>query len=362
MHTPEELALALATSHQGNTSPNPPVGAVIVQNGIVVAEGATEPAGGKHAEIVALESCIETVVGADLYVTLEPCCHYGKTGPCTDRIIDSGIGRVFIGYTDPNPLISGKGIRALQAAGIEVKQWEDSTLCSVLYEAFEKYITTNQAFVTAKFAISLDGKICTHTGDSKWISNQASRNIVHDFRRKSDAILTGIGTVLADNPSLTARNSDDSPWADRQPTRVIADSNFRLKTALDLNIFKQPGKTIIATTSELGNTILPETVSVHTFPPNSTGKVDLTSLLKTLTELGLINIFVESGNNLLGELFDKNLIDKVLAFVAPIIIGGSEAKSPIGGNGRKTIEEALRITRTTVSDVDGDILVTGYIN
>ncbi len=357
----QELALALAIDNQGNTSPNPSVGAVIVKDGEIIGKGATQPAGGKHAEVIALESCTLDPYGADLYVTLEPCCHYGKTGPCTDLIIQAGIKKVFIGYTDPNPVVSGRGREQLLEHGLEVMIWPDQQACSEIYTGFTKYITAKQPYVTAKFAMSLDGKICTRTGDSKWISNHQSRRIVHNIRRKSDAILTGIGTVLADNPSLTARGPDDLPWTDRQPTRIITDSQLRSGRQPDLNIFNQPGKTMIASTIVTQHHLLPESVAIHVVTPNEFGRVDLEVLMSDLANLGFINIMVEGGNNLLGNLFDCGLVDKVVVFVAPIIIGGTESKSPIGGLGHELISQALNLKNVQMNDLEGDICITGYV-
>ena len=363
MNTPaQKLAVQLAISHQGNTSPNPSVGAVIVKNGQIIGQGATEPAGGKHAEIVAIESCSIDIAGGDMYVTLEPCCHHGKTGPCTEAIIQSGIQNVFIGYTDPNPLVSGQGVVKLEEAGIKVAKWDDETECTKLYEGFRKYIATKQPFVTAKFAMSLDGKICTRSGDSKWISGPESRSIVHDIRRKSDAILTGIGTVLADNPSLTARDYTDKPWTDRQPTRIITDSKLQMEHNLNLQILNQVGHTIIATTTQPPTTPISDSVTVRTFTPDNNDRVDLSLLLNELGKLGFVHVLVEGGSTLLGSLFDQNLVDKVLAFISPIIIGGDDAKSPIGGSGVEFISESLHLKKTEVSYSGNDILVTGYIN
>ena len=363
MNSPaQQLAVQLANNNQGNTSPNPSVGAVIVKDNEIIGQGATQPSGGKHAEVVAIESCITNPTGADLYVTLEPCCHHGKTGPCTDVIIQSGIRNVLVGYIDPNPIVKGQGIDKLETAGIQVYKWDDDTECSLLYEGFRKHITTNRPFVTAKFAMTLDGKICSRTGDSKWISSPASRKIVHDLRRKSDAILSGIGTVLTDNPSLTARDSKDKPWEDRQPTRIIADSNLRSQLKPDLQIFNQIGNTIIATTTNSNTASFPKSVTLRTYAPNDNGKVDLTLLFKELGEQGFVNVLVEGGSTLLGGLFDHNLVDKVVAFIAPTIIGGSEAKGPVGGIGKDFISDAFQLTGTKVTNVENDILVTGYIS
>ena len=363
MNSPaQQLAVQLANNNQGNTSPNPSVGAVIVKDNEIIGQGATQPSGGKHAEVVAIESCITNPTGADLYVTLEPCCHHGKTGPCTDVIIQSGIRNVLVGYIDPNPIVKGQGIDKLQTAGIQVYKWDDDTECSLLYEGFRKHITTNRPFVTAKFAMTLDGKICSRTGDSKWISSPASRKIVHDLRRKSDAILSGIGTVLTDNPSLTARDSKDKPWEDRQPTRIIADSNLRSQLKPDLQIFNQIGNTIIATTTNSNTVSFPKSVTLRTYAPNDNGKVDLTLLFKELGEQGFVNVLVEGGSTLLGGLFDHNLVDKVVAFIAPTIIGGSEAKGPVGGIGKDFVSDAFQLTDTKVTNVENDILVTGYIS
>ena len=236
-------ALELALSAVGHTSPNPPVGAVLVRDGRIVGEGSTQPAGQSHAEIVALRQAAELANGATLYVTLEPCSHHGRTPPCADAIIAAGISEVHAAIVDPNPLVAGRGLQMLRDAGISVTLGEGRDEAEELIAPHSTYITTGRPLVTLKFAMSLDGKIATRTGDSKWITGQESRRYVHTLRARADAIMAGIGTVLADAPQLTARDANDAPLP-RQPLRVVVDSRGR--TPPDAALLKQPGRTLIA--------------------------------------------------------------------------------------------------------------------
>ncbi|MCE2462923.1 MAG: bifunctional diaminohydroxyphosphoribosylaminopyrimidine deaminase/5-amino-6-(5-phosphoribosylamino)uracil reductase RibD, partial [Dehalococcoidia bacterium] len=238
-------ALALARLALGTTSPNPAVGAVIVRDGVVVGEGFTQPPGHAHAEVMALQQAGRNSRDASLYVTLEPCCTYGRTPPCTQAIIAAGISEVHAAITDPNPRVNGKGLSELEATGIKVYRGDGEEEAREMYEAFARHVNTGLPFVTAKFAMSLDGKIATHTGDSKWVTGPLARGHVQEMRRTCDAIMVGVNTVLRDNPRLTARDRDGSLLS-RQPLRVILDSKARTPT--DAILLSEPGLTFIAVT------------------------------------------------------------------------------------------------------------------
>ena len=358
---PMNRAINLARSALGSTSPNPAVGAVILRDGVVVGEGCTQPAGQHHAEIGALMQAGPAARGATLFCTLEPCCHYGRTPPCTDAIIAAGVTQVVYAVRDPNPRVSGGGKTALRAAGIAVKQ-QPNPEAEALYEAFAKHITTGLPFVVAKFAMSLDGKIATRTGASQWITGPKARARVQQMRKELDAITVGIGTTLADNPQLTARDTDGNPLPSNwQPTRVVIDSHGR--TPPDSRMMSQPGRTIIATAGGVDPAraarLEEAGAEVREFP-GADGRVHLPNLLQYLGGEGIVSVLVEGGGGVLGAALDAGLIDKVYAFVAPMLIGGAEASSPIGGNGATVMADVWHLERTDLEQIGPDWLITGY--
>ena len=328
-------ALDLARGALGNTSPNPAVGAVVVKDGRIVGRGATKPPGQAHAEVVALEEAGEMGRGGSLYVTLEPCCHWGRTPPCTRALIEAGIIEVIVAATDPNPVVSGGGIAKLRNAGIAVSVLPDDSQereqARELYEGFAKHVTTGLPFVTAKFAMSLDGKIATRTGDSKWVTGPDARALVQQMRRETDAVMVGIKTVLADDPALTARDGDGSPLA-RQPLRVALDSHCRMP--VESQLLHQPGQALVYTTSNAlaVNVRGLERTGAEVVPVGATavGQVCPSEVLADLGQRGIVNLLVEGGGLTLGSLFDSGLVDKVQAFVAPVIIGGVGSRVPGG--------------------------------
>lgn len=277
-----QRAVALARQALGNTSPNPAVGVVIVKDGAIVGEGHTQPAGGWHAEVMALRQAGEAARGGTIYVSLEPCCHHGRTPPCTQAIITAGLTEVHIATLDPNPLVSGRGKAALEAAGIRTQVGEHEEEALELNEAYCKFITSRLPFVTAKFAMSLDGKIATKTGDSRWITGEEARRYVHRLRSTSDAIMVGVNTIISDDPQLTAREDIDE-GADqlRQPLRVIVDSRGRIPASA--RIFHMPGKTLIAVTASVEpakeRELREAGAEVLTLPARR-GRVDLPELLR----------------------------------------------------------------------------------
>ena len=358
-----ENALSLAKLAVGQVSPNPAVGAVIVKNGVIIGQGFTQPPGSPHAEIVALAQAGDEARGAALYVTLEPCCHYGRTPPCTQAIIAAGISEVHFAMVDPNPLVSGKGKAELIENGIKVYMGERETAARKLNEAYTKYITTSIPFITAKFAISLDGKIATRTGDSRWISCEESRNYVHVLRYESDAVMAGINTVLADNPRFTSRCCGGRGGiVKKQPLRVIVDSYARMP--LNAQMLQEPGKTLLVcdiTVPKNKKRALARAGAEILEVPAENGRINLENLFQVLGKRGITSILVEGGGTVLGSLFDRKLVDKVVVFIAPLIIGGIDAKVAVGGTGIEKLADALRLRDVTVQQIGDDVMMIGYI-
>ena len=353
-----ELAINLAKKGRGSVSPNPLVGAVIVKGNRVIGKGYHRKFGKNHAEINALSNAGESVVGATMYVNLEPCSHFGKTPPCVDKIIESGISKVVIGMKDPNPLVSGKGIEKLIKSGIDVTVGVLEEKCKKLNEVFIKYIIHKTPFVLMKFAMSLDGKISTYTGDSKWISSEESLKQVHILRNNLSGIMVGINTVIKDNPQLTCRLENG-----KNPIRIIVDST--LKIPVESNVIQdEKAKTIIATTRKaniekinylqnLGIDIL--------VTKDKNGKVDLKELMIKLGGLGIDSILLEGGGELNFSALSLNLVDKAEAFISPKLIGGKDSKTPVEGKGIEKINDAFSLKNTTIDILGEDILIKGYI-
>lgn len=354
-------ALSLARLAQGQVSPNPAVGAVIVKDGEIVGQGYTQPPGSDHAEIVALKQAGEKARGAMLYVSLEPCCHSGRTPPCTKSIIAAGIAEVHYALVDPNPLVCGKGRIDLQQAGIKIFDGEHADEAAEINETFIKYITTGMPFVTVKFACSLDGRIATRAGDSKWITGEASRKQVHHMRYLSDAIVTGANTIIMDDPALTVRLCDKGGTTRKQPLRVIVDGLGR--TPPTAKVFSEPGKTMVVlggSQPEARQSLVKAGAEILEFPSDS-GKIDLRLLFEILGQREISSVLVESGGTLLGSLFDNGLVDKVVAFLAPIIIGGEGAKPAVAGKGVAQLSDCPRLQRIKVERYGDDIMVSGYL-
>ena len=359
-----EQALSLARLALGQVSPNPAVGAVVVRDNVVVGQGYTQPPGSSHAEVVALEQAGREAGGGAMYVTLEPCCHYGRTPPCTRAIVAAGIGEVHMAMLDPNPLVSGRGREGLETEGIKTFVGEHEQEARDINEAYVKFITTGMPFVTVKFAMSLDGKIATSSGDSKWISSDEARHYTHILRSASDVIMVGANTVLTDDPQLTARcgSSGQGGTSRKQPLRVIVDGKGR--TPITARIFSEPGKTLIA----LGRQVKPGEaadfvkVSAELMElPAAEGFIDLEKLLKILAGRGITSVLVEGGGILIGSLFDSGLVDKVIAFIAPIIIGGEKAKTAVAGKGVDKVVDSFRLERVSTVRFGQDIMVSGYV-
>ena len=352
-------AVLLARRALGSVSPNPSVGAVLVQGEEIVSEGWTQPPGQEHAEAMVIRLAGPRAAGATLYCTLEPCDHTGRTAPCTVAIIEAGIAEVHASMLDPNPRVCGKGLSRLKEAGIEMHVGECQQEASELVEAYIKFITTGLPHVTAKFAMSLDGKIATRTGDSKWITGEEARRYTHELRSTSDCIMIGVNTVLVDDPQLTARDEHDVPL-DRQPLRVVVDSAGG--TPPGARLLAEPGHTLVAVAQANDASRRELTrfgAEIETVPADD-GAVDLLKLLEVLGEREITSIFVEGGGTLLGSLFDRDLVDKVVGFVAPTIIGGKLAPSPVGGDGHEKMADALRLRDVRVRTFGEDVAVIGY--
>jgi diaminohydroxyphosphoribosylaminopyrimidine deaminase / 5-amino-6-(5-phosphoribosylamino)uracil reductase len=355
-------ALDLARGALGSVSPNPPVGAVLVRRGKVVGEGFTRPPGGDHAEVVAIKQAGENAEGADMYVTLEPCSRHGRTPPCTDAIVAAGISRVRVAMVDPNPDENGLGIEQLQQAGlhVEITPYRDEIdSATKLTEAYRKHVASGKPFVISKFAMSLDGKIAAHTGSSTWITGVPSRARAHVLRAECDAVVVGIGTVVADNPRMTARDAAGELKAN-QPLRVVIDSKGRVPE--DAVIVSDGGRTLIAcaTMDAAKKTMLEQRgVQVEQLPGND-GRVDVSALMALLGSREITSVLVEGGGQVAGSLFDAGLVDKVAAFIAPVIVGGAGAPGPVAGKGVSEIANALHLRDVTWEPVGVDMLVTGY--
>jgi len=355
-----KTALELAARARGRTSPNPMVGACVVKDGQIVGCGFHRRAGAPHAEVHALQDAGEQAKGATLYVNLEPCCHHGRTGPCTEAVIKAGIARVVVAMADPNPLVAGKGIRTLQEAGIDVTMGVLEEEARELNEVFIKYITTGLPFVVAKAAVSLDGKIATRTGRSKWITGEAARAYGHRLRDWYDAIMVGIGTVLADDPSLTTRLPGGGG---RDPVRVIVDSKAR--TPLKARVLTQSSgaPTLIATTAVASpdRVELLRQAGAKVLVAGAGPRVDLAALLKILVQEGITSVLIEGGAAIHGSALAERIVDKAVWFIAPKIIGGREAPGAVGGEGVNDPAEAAELEQLKISRLGPDLCVEGYL-
>jgi diaminohydroxyphosphoribosylaminopyrimidine deaminase/5-amino-6-(5-phosphoribosylamino)uracil reductase len=351
-------ACRLAEKAAGRTSPNPMVGAVLVRDGKMIASGFHQFAGGDHAEIVALKKAGTKAKGATLYINLEPCNHYGRTPPCTRSLIAAGVKEVVVGMKDPNPLVSGKGLRALARAGIKVRSGVLQEECRVLNEAFTKFITRGVPFVTLKLAASLDGKIATASGDARWISCEESRANVHLLRNRYDAVLVGAGTVVVDNPQLTCRIAGG-----RDPWRIILDA--RLRIPLDAEFLRQRGsdKNIVVTSStapaakiraleNLGATVWRL--------PAREGAVRWHPLLKKLAKTGIASVLIEGGATTAAGALKEKMVDKVLLFYAPKLLGG-DGRYMIDNLGVESIKQSIMLQNLKIQKSGADLLVSGYL-
>ena len=351
-------ALALAERGRGWTSPNPMVGAVIVRDGRILAEGWHARYGELHAERAALANATEDVRGATMYVTLEPCCHHGKQPPCTDAIIASGIARVVIGSADPNPLVAGKGVAILRAAGIEVVEDVLREECDALNVVFLHYIREKQPYVALKAAMTLDGKIATRTGASRWVTGEAARAHGHSLRHRYRAIMVGSGTVLADDPLLTCRIENG-----RDPLRVVCDSRLRTPLAAQIVQTAQEAPTLIATCETDSARIAPyENSGCRVWSlPERDGRVDLSALMQRLGAENIDSVLIEGGGTLAWAALEAGIVQKVYSYIAPKLFGGRDAKTPVEGEGVALPEECAQLSVANISRLGADILVESEV-
>lgn len=353
------LALRLALKGAGRTSPNPMVGAVLVRDGKVIATGYHKQAGQDHAEIAALKRAGEGARGATLYINLEPCSHQGRTPPCTLSLIRAGVKRIVAGMLDPNPLVSGRGKRRLARAGIQVEIGLLEAECGEINEAFRKYITRRTPFVILKLAATLDGKIATSTGESKWITGMASRRYVHQIRNQVDAILVGVGTALADDPELTCRLPKG-----RDPWRIVLDSHLRIPLTARLLRHPEPEKTIVVTgpdaPSKKIKTLRSIGNQVWSFKVRE-GGIPFGALLKRLGAMGFLSVLIEGGANTASRALKEKAVDKLLFFYAPKIIGG-DGRAMIDSLGVKKMKQCAEIRELAIKRFGEDFLISGYLN
>jgi diaminohydroxyphosphoribosylaminopyrimidine deaminase/5-amino-6-(5-phosphoribosylamino)uracil reductase len=352
-----KMALKLARKGLGKTSPNPAVGAIVVREDSVVGRGYHKKAGLPHAEIDALKEADVGAKGTDMYVTLEPCRNTGRTPPCADAIIKAGIKRVFVGTKDPNPLMGGKGIRSLRKSGLAVKIGILEDECIRINEAYNKYIVSKLPFVTLKLAATLDGKIATLSGESRWLTSESARRQVHRMRSEADAIVVGIGTVLRDDPELTTRHIKG-----KDPIRVVVDSD--LKIPLDARVFSEEGgRLIVATTKrvdpkkvrmaeERGATVLKL--------PSAGSGVNLKELIIILGKMGITSLLVEGGSRLAASFIKGKIVDKFCFFYASKIIGG-EGIPMVGELGIKRLKDSIELKDVSIKGFEKDIMVEGYL-
>jgi diaminohydroxyphosphoribosylaminopyrimidine deaminase/5-amino-6-(5-phosphoribosylamino)uracil reductase len=353
-----EKALILARRGLGKTSPNPMVGALVVKEGKILGKGYHRRHGGAHAEVIALRNAKGDVKGASMYVTLEPCCHYGWTPPCVDALIGAGISQVVIGTPDPNPNVNGKGIQILRDHGIRVKVGVLEEQCRELNEAYFKYIQTGIPFVTLKFAQSLDGRIATKTGHSQWISSPETLRLAHKLRAIHDAVLVGIGTALADDPSLTTRLVKG-----KNPQRILVDS--RLRTPLTAKVLngEEADKTIIVATEganpKKAQKLENLGAEVLWAAKNRRGRVDISDLLEKVGRMGITSVLVEGGSQIITSLLKERLADKIVLVIAPKLIG--EGIEAVGNLEIRSLHEALRISQMKTRRLGEDIIIEGYL-
>ncbi|MDD3225629.1 MAG: bifunctional diaminohydroxyphosphoribosylaminopyrimidine deaminase/5-amino-6-(5-phosphoribosylamino)uracil reductase RibD [Clostridium sp.] len=356
-----QRALELAKKGEGFVNPNPLVGAVIVKDNKVIGEGYHEVFGKYHAEVNALKMAGKEAKDAEVYVTLEPCSHYGKTPPCAEALVKAGVKKVVIAMKDPNPMVSGRGIEILENSGIEVVCGVLEQEAKQLNEIFIKYIITKLPFVIMKTAMTMDGKIATVTGESKWISGKVSREYVHKIRNRVMGIMVGIGTVLMDDPMLTTRLDSNKV---KSPTAVILDSKLRIP--LDAKILEtlRERDIIIATTenADRDKKIKLENLGIKFITAeDEEGKVDIEKVIRKLGNMGIDSVLLEGGSNLNFSAVKSGVVDKVICFIAPKIVGGEKAKTPVEGGGISNINDAIKLYKIKAQNIGEDILIEGYM-
>lgn len=362
-------AIELAHRGEGAVEPNPMVGCVLVQGGKIVAEGWHERFGGPHAEVNALANAHRRGIDpadCDVYVTLEPCSHHGKTPPCVNALLAAGVKRLVVAQRDPFPAVSGRGITALSTAGVAVEVGLCEREARELNAPYLKLVETGRPWIIAKWAMTLDGKLASRSGESRWISNDTSRRIVHELRGRMDAILIGIGTALADNPLLTARNPllTARPAGQRALSRIVLDSRARLPLDSQLVRTAKESPTIVVAGPEAAFdkvAALREAGCELLSCAQSDRSERLAALLDELGRRRMTNLIVEGGSQVLGDFFDSEFVDEVFAFIAPKIIGGADAQTPVAGRGRELMSQALFLRNARTETLDGDVFIRGRV-
>ena len=356
-------ALELARKGEGHTSPNPMVGCVVVKDGRIISEGYHEKYGEFHAERNALTRCTEDTAGADLYVTLEPCCHQGKTPPCTDIIIEKKIARVFVGSMDSNPLVAGKGVQILRDHGIYVETGILDAECRKLNEVFYHYIATKTPFVVMKYAMTLDGKIACATGDSKWVTGEIARTQVHRMRGRYRGIMVGIGTVLADDPMLNCRVEGGV-----DPVRIICDSNLHIstesqivKTALDIETIVACSQEALESERKQEKIRRLKEAGIQIIGTEGAHGVNLVELMKKLGGQNIDSILLEGGGTLNASALEDGIVNKVYAYIAGKLIGGMDARSPVEGMGIDRMADAITLKDMEIERLGDDFCIVGYV-
>lgn len=352
-------ALDLALKAEGNTSPNPMVGCVLVnEEGEIVGEGYHHKAGEPHAEVMALRDAGKASVGSTAYVTLEPCSHYGRTGPCCRALFAAGVRKVVVACTDPNPKVAGNGIKYLEAMGIKVVTGVCEVEAKRLNERFFTWITKRRPFITLKYAMTLDGKLATKIKDSKWITGEEARTYAHLLRKQHDAVLVGIGTVLADDPELTTRMVQG-----KNPIRIVLDA--KLQTNIMNAVLNPAAKTIIITSSEADKakaelfSVLPNVELIYL--PFVNGKVDIGNLIQELSNREITSLLVEGGSSVLGAFRDAGYADRICAFIAPKVLGGKDSIAAIGGEGPELMADCWELESVEYKQLGKDLLITGLV-
>lgn len=360
-HNFMEIALNLAEKGAGYTSPNPMVGAVVVKDGAIVGRGWHQKAGGPHAEVHAIDDAGKLARDATLFVTLEPCNHFGRTPPCTHKILAAGIRQVVMAMADPNPHVAGRGAEYLAQNGVTVEIGVCEKEARRLNEIFIKHIQTRQPFVLLKSAATLDGRIATRTGDSKWVTGEASRAYVHELRHRMDAIMVGVNTVIADNPQLTARPTDKTAV---DPIRIILDTNLSIPEDAAVLRLASAAETFIVT----GGTTPPdkrervEALGAKIITADlADGRIDLSRLMPRLGEMGVTSLLVEGGATVAAAALKAGIVDKICFFYAPKLLGGDDGTPMCRGNGPERMAQAIPVTDITVRQFDGDVMIEGYI-
>ena len=351
-------ALELAKNGWGWTSPNPMVGAVVVKDDRIIGEGWHAAYGDLHAERAALQNCCEDPAGSTMYVTLEPCCHHGKQPPCTDAILEAGLTRVVVGSSDPNPQVDGRGVEILRRGGVQVDEGVLKERCDELNDVFFHYITTGKPYVVLKYAMTLDGKLAAYTGVSQWITGEIARRHVQKQRGRYRAIMVGVGTILGDDPRLTCRIDGG-----RNPLRVVCDSDLRTPVGSVVVQTAAFVPTLIATCSEDSDRIAPyleKGCQVEVFPRRN-GHVDLTAVMDHLGKIGVDSVLLEGGSGLHWSALESGMVNKVQAYIAPKLLGGADARSPVGGQGFPHPNDVVRVEDIVITRLGPDYLMEGKV-